>query len=143
MAATITATTMAAPATTTSPATIITTPATISVTPTTTTAAASPTTVTATLATIAAAAPAIAAPVMAAAYRIRTVVTTRSMVSTKPRHPQRGNLMDLLACPTKCDKQGTMTICLINAQSVRNKVSSLCDFISAPRDQIPEHPDCR
>ena len=25
---------------------------------------------------------------------------------------------------------GTMTICLINAQSVRNKVSCLCDFIS-------------
>ena len=52
------------------------------------------------------------------------------MVSTKPRHPQRGNLLDLLPCPTKCDKLGTMTICLINAQSVRNKVSSLCDFIS-------------
>ena len=124
------ATTVAAPVTTTTPATIITTPATISVTPATTTASPTMVTLTATPAATAAAAPAIAAPVMAAVYPIRTVVTTRSMVYTKPRHPQRGNLLDLLPCPTKCDKLGTMTICLINAQSVRNKVSSLCDFIS-------------
>ena len=38
--------------------------------------------------------------------------------------------LDLLACPTKRDKLGTMKICLINVQLVRNKVSSLCDFIS-------------
>ena len=124
------ATTMAAPATTTTlPATIITTPATISVTPATTTTA-SPMIVIATLATTVAAAPVIAAPVMAAAYPIHIVVTTKSMVSTKPRHPHRGNLLDLLACPTKRDKLGTMKICLINVQLVRNKVSSLCDFIS-------------
>ena len=124
------ATTVAAPVTTTTPPTIITTPATISVTPATTTASPTIVTLIATPAATAVAAPAVAAPVMAAVYPIRTVVTTRSMVSTKPRHPQRGNLLDLLPCPSKCDKLGTMTICLINAQSVRNKVSSLCDFIS-------------
>ena len=95
-------------------------PATISVTPETTTS--SPTIVTATLATI-------AAPVMAAAYPIRIVVTTRSMVSTKPRHPHHGNLPDLLACPIKRDKLGTTTICLINAPSLRNSVVPLWLYI--------------
>jgi len=98
------------------------------VAPATTTA--SPTIVTATSATTAAAVPAIAAPVMAAAYPIHIVVITRSMVSTKPRHSHRGNVLDLLACPTKRDKLDIMKICLINAQSVINKVSSLCGFIS-------------
>ena len=39
------------------------------------------------------------------------------------------NVMNNTQCPNNCKKLCTMTMCLINAQSVRNKVPQLTDYI--------------